>query len=61
MRDELVLGDLVDPGADDLAEKLAAALAADRVGYGADCIGWVYEAKCHVSPKVKSVADGKTD
>ena len=34
---ELVVGNLVDPGADGLAEKLAAGLAADRVGYDS---GW---------------------
>ena len=40
---ELRLGDLVDPGADGLAEQLAARLAADGVGDGANCVGGVYE------------------
>ena len=44
---ELVVGDLVDPGADRLAEQLAAGLAADRVGDRADRVGWVYEAEGH--------------
>ena len=45
---ELVVGDLVDPGADRLAEQLATGLAADRVGDCADGVGGVYEAECHL-------------
>jgi pimeloyl-ACP methyl ester carboxylesterase len=44
---ELVVGDLVDPGADRLAEQLATRLAADRVGDCADRVGGVYEAEGH--------------
>jgi hypothetical protein len=42
---ELGLGDLVYPGADRLAEQLAASLAADGVGDRADRVGWVYKAE----------------
>ncbi len=45
---ELVVGNLDDPGADRLAEQLAARLTADRVGDGADSVGWVYEAEGHL-------------
>ena len=44
---ELVVGDLVDPGAHRLAEQLAARLAADRVGDRADRVGGVDEAQGH--------------
>ena len=44
---ELGVGDLVDPGAHRLAEELATGLAADRVGDGADGIGWIDEAEGH--------------
>ena len=47
---ELAVGDLVHPGADRLAEELAASLAADRVGDRADRVGWVYEAERHRGP-----------
>ena len=58
---ELVVGDLVDPGADRLAEQLAARLAADRVGDRADRVGWVDEAEGHrLQRKIDRPQDGKT-
>ena len=57
---ELVVGDLVDPRAHRLAEQLAARLAADRVGDGADRVGGVYEAQRHRAPKIDPASDGKT-
>ena len=45
---ELGVGDLVDPGADRLAEQLATGLTADRVGDRADRVGGVYEAESHM-------------
>ena len=44
---ELVVGDLVDPGANGLAEELAAGLAADRVSDYADGVGGIDEAEGH--------------
>ncbi len=44
---ELVVGNLVDPGPDGLAEQLSARLAADGVSDHADCIGRVDEAEGH--------------
>src|SRR5581483_11564341 len=44
---ELIVGDLVHPGADRLAEQLAATLAADRVGDRPDRVGGIYEAERH--------------
>src|SRR4029450_13942515 len=45
---ELVVRNLVDPGAHRLAEQLAAGLTADGVGHRSDGVGWVYEAECHL-------------
>ncbi len=45
---ELVLGDLVDPGANHLAEQLPPRLAADRLGDDADRFLWLDEAEGHV-------------
>ncbi len=45
VRLELVLGDLVDPRTHGFSEELAARLAPDRVGDGADCVGWIDEAE----------------
>ena len=59
---ELGVGDLVDPGADRLAEQLAAGLAADRVGNCADRVGWVYEAEGHVLvANLEAAVDGKAE
>jgi hypothetical protein len=44
---ELVVGNLVHPRADGLAQQLAAGLAANRIGDGADRVGGVYEAERH--------------
>jgi hypothetical protein len=44
---ELLVGDLIDPGADRLAEELAAGLPAYRVCDRPDGVGWIYEDKCH--------------
>src|ERR1700761_5305543 len=57
---ELGVGDLVDPGAHRLAEELATGLAADRIGYGADRVAWIYEAEGHeVIRNLEGVVDGK--
>ena len=56
---ELVVGNLVDPGADGLAEELATGLAADRVSYYADGISWIDEAEGH-APKIEAAPDVKT-
>ncbi len=44
---ELVVGDLVDPGAHRLSEELAAGLATNGIRNDADGIGWIYEAERH--------------
>ena len=44
---ELVVGDLVDPGAHGLPEELAAGLTADRVGDRADRVCGIDEAQRH--------------
>ena len=44
---QLVLGNLIDPGTDRLAQELAARLAADRVGDGPDRVGGIDEAEGH--------------
>ena len=50
VRLELVLRDLVDPSAHDLAEKLAARLASDRLRHDADGFLWLDEAEGHREP-----------
>ncbi len=45
---QLLVGNLVDPGADRLAEQLATGLAADRVGDRTDRVGRVNEAESHL-------------
>ncbi len=58
---ELGVGDLVDPGANRLAEQLATGLAADRVGNCADGISWIDEAERHGTTRnVEGMVDGKT-
>src|SRR3954447_25462151 len=48
---ELVVGDLVHPGARRLPEELAASLSTDGVGDGPDGVGWVYKAEGHQLPR----------
>src|SRR3954454_21561344 len=48
VRRELLVGDLVDPRADQLAEQLAAGLATDRLDHDADRILRIDEAEGHV-------------
>src|SRR4051794_31220511 len=50
VRLELVLGDLVDPRADDLAEELTTRLTTDRLRDHADCFLWFDEAEGHREP-----------
>src|SRR4051812_49870644 len=58
---ELGVGDLVDPGADRLAEELATGLATDRVGDGADRIGGIYKAEGHgLKANLEGSGDGKS-
>jgi hypothetical protein len=45
---ELLIGDLVHPGANRLAEELATGLTAHGIGDRPDGVGWVYKAKCHL-------------
>ncbi len=54
---ELVVGNLVDPGADRLAEQLPTGLAADRIGDRADGIGGIDEAEGHRSAKIGPASD----
>ena len=55
---ELVLGNLVDPGPDDLAQKLAPSLAADGFGDHADRVLRFDEAECHVRIPERSRGTG---
>ena len=57
---ELVVWDLVHPGAYRLPEELAASLTTDGVGDRPDGVGWVYKAERHaMAGNLEPVEDGK--
>src|SRR6476659_3822331 len=55
---KLVIGNLVDPGANGLPEELAARLAADRIGDRADGVGGIDEVQGHDVAKIDPASDG---
>src|SRR5215212_2202338 len=55
---ELVVGNLLYPGANGLAEKLPASLAPDRIGDRANGVSGVDEAQRHSRAKIEGGSDG---